>query len=217
MQLSSDTMTILKNFSTINSSLVLREGKMQTTMSSDMTIVVEAEISESLPKKFPIYDLNQFLGNITALSNPELQFSDTHMIMSDDVTSMTFHPCSEAVIVSPPANKSLDIESPVATFDLSKDLITKMMRLGSMNSLPHFSIIGKNSELLAQVHDKSSDSANYAVSKLTSYDGKDFVATFKTENLKLISDDYSVKVRDGAYASFTSKTRTLKYFIALTK
>ena len=54
-----------------------------------------------------------------------------------------------------------------------------------------------------------------ATIKIGDYAGKDFIATFKTENLKLVPDDYDVEVQTGAFAKFENKAGNLKYFIAL--
>jgi hypothetical protein len=40
---------------------------------------------------------------------------------------------------------------------------------------------------------------------------------FKTENLKLIPDDYKVEIKIGGFTCWTNKNATLKYFIALEK
>ena len=45
--------------------------------------------------------------------------------------------------------------------------------------------------------------------------GQDFVASFKTENLKLLPDDYNVEIQAGAFAKFVNVNNNLTYFIAL--
>jgi hypothetical protein len=67
MKFSENTLTVLKNFSNINSGVVLNAGKVQKTMSSERSILLEATLEDDIPQQFGIYDLNQFLGNITTL------------------------------------------------------------------------------------------------------------------------------------------------------
>ena len=49
MKLSEYALTVLKNFSTINSSVILNPGNLQCTMAPDDSIVVEAELEEITP------------------------------------------------------------------------------------------------------------------------------------------------------------------------
>lgn len=214
MKLSEYTLAVLKNFSSINGGVVLEKGSVQKTISPEKSILVEAELEDKIPSKFGIYDLNQFLGNVTTLNNPDLKFSEKYVEMKDDTFNLYYLSCSPELIITPPS-KELTLKNPDVSFDITEAVLTKLLRLASMNSLPNLSVIGKDGELRLQAHEKSNDSSNHASTKIGTYKGKDFTATFKTENLKIIPDDYTVEVKSGAFARFTSKTKKLTYFIAL--
>lgn len=215
MKLSEYSLSVLKNFSSINSGVVLEAGNTQKTISPEKSILVEAELEDSVPSKFGIYDLNQFLGNVTTLNNPDLKFNGKSVTMTDDNFSLFYLSCSPDVVITPP-DKPLTLKDPDVTFELSQAIFSKIIRLASMNNLPNLSVISENGELRLQAHEKSNSSSNYASVKIGPYEGKDFTATFKTENLKIIDDDYKVEVKNGAFAKFTSKTKKkLVYFIAL--
>lgn len=214
MKLSEEALVVLKNFSTVNSGVVLRPGKVQKTISTEKSILVEAELEEITDYEFGIYDLNQFLGNVTTLKNPELTFTDKMVIMDDGTMNLTYFACSPELVITPPA-KDLILSNPEASFDLPNATLTKLLRLASMNSLPNLSFIGKDGELCAKVHEKNNDTSNQAGTVLEAWNGGPFVATFATENLKMIPDDYYVEVKLGAFAKFTSKNKKLVYHIAL--
>ena len=214
MKLSEYTMAVLKNFSTINSGLVLNPGTLQRTMSPEKSVLVEAELDDSMPIKFGIYDLNLFLGNISTLSNPEVTFTKDEGVMSDGTFTLNFKPCSPELIISPP-DKSLSIDEPDAVFDLSSALIAKILRLASMNTLPFLSVSGNAGGLFLQAHDKNNSSANYAKTRMGDWTGTEFNISIKTENVKMIPDDYLVEVKTGKFAKFTSRNRKLVYFVAL--
>ena len=63
MKLSNKTVDVLKNFSTINQNLIIKEGNTLTTMSAMKNIVAKAEVEQTFPKEVAIYDLNEFLGH----------------------------------------------------------------------------------------------------------------------------------------------------------
>ena len=79
MKLSENALNVLKNFASINSGVVLNKGNVLRTISPEKSILVEATVEDDLPVPFVIYDLNQFLGNVTTLKNPELTFTKDHV------------------------------------------------------------------------------------------------------------------------------------------
>jgi hypothetical protein len=214
MKLSENTLSVLKNFSTINSGIVLQKGNVQKTISPEKSILVEAEIEDALPEQFGIYDLNQFLGNVSTLNNPDLTFSENTVLMSDGEITFNYYSCSINLIVSPP-DKELKLKQVDVSFTLTNANLSKLLRLAAMNNLTHLSVVGKNGEIRLQTHEKANDTSNYASFKLNDYTGEDFTASFKVENIKLIPGDYDVEIQLGAFAKFVSKSGKIKYFIAL--
>lgn len=214
MKLSENTLSVLKNFSAINSGLVLQKGNIQKTISPEKSILVEAELEDAIPEQFGIYDLNQFLGNVTTLGNPDLAFSENAVMMNDGDIAFNYYSCSPNLIVSPP-DKELKLKQVDVTFTLTNAILSKLLKLAAMNNLTHLSVVGKNGEIRLQTHEKANDTSNYASFKLNDYNGEDFTASFKVENIKLIAGDYDVEIQLGAFAKFTSKNAKIKYFIAL--
>lgn len=214
MKLSENTLSVLKNFSAINSGLVLQKGNVQKTISPEKSILVEAELEDAIPEQFGIYDLNQFLGNVTTLGNPDLAFDDKAVMMNDGDIAFNYYSCSPNLIVSPP-DKELKLKQVDVSFTLTNAILSKLLKLASMNNLTHLSVVGKNGEIRLQTHEKANDTSNYASFKLNDYDGEDFTASFKVDNIKLIAGDYDVEIQLGAFAKFVSKNAKIKYFIAL--
>jgi hypothetical protein len=216
MKLSQYTLEVMKSFANINPGIVLQPGTKQRTMSPEKSVLVEVDLEDSFSHKFGIYDLVQFLGNITTLNNPDLEFNDKYVMMKDDIFQMYYLSCSPEIIISPP-DKNLTMDNPDVSFVLTNAVLSKSLRLASMNALPNLSIIGKNGELNLQIHDKANDTSNYLDSKISEYSGTDFTATFKIDNFlrKLMPDDYDVDIKHGMFSRLKSKTKNVTYFIAL--
>lgn len=218
MKLSEQTLNVLKNFSTINSGLVIQAGNVQRTMSPARSVLVETVLDDEFPCQLGIYDLNQFLGTVTTLNDPNLEFVKVGemmaIMMTDDTMIMRYSSCSTELIISPP-NKDLLLVEPEVKFDLSEAVVTKLLRMASMNNFPHLSFIAKNNVLSLMVHDKTNEFSDYASIKISDHSGPDMMATFKTENIKIIPDDYHVEVKLGTFSTFTSKTKKNKYFIVV--
>jgi hypothetical protein len=214
MNLSEHTLSVLKNFASINSGVVLKPGKSQKTISAEKSILVEAKLEDDIPSEFGIYDLNQFLGILTTLKNPEVTFGENTVNLNDGELSVTYRGCSSNLIITPP-NKELKLENVTTKFSLSNATLQKLIKVATMISLPNLSVIGKDGSLLLKIHEKANDTSNDGVQKIGDYAGKDFIATFNKDNLKLLPDDYEVEVQVGAFAKFVNVKGNLTYFIAL--
>ena len=214
MKLSENTLAVLKNFASINSGVVLSAGTAQRTISPEKSILVEATIDDDIPTQFGIYDLNQFLGNLTTLRNPELTFSKEGVVLDDGELSFEYRACSANLIITPP-EKELVLKSVDVKFSLPNETLQKLIKVATMNGLPNLSVVGKNGSLLLKIHERANDTSNSGTIQIGEYAGQDFTASFKTDNLKLLPNDYNVEIQKGAFAKFENANNTLKYFIAL--
>jgi hypothetical protein len=215
MKLSDNTLSVLKNFASINSGVVLKPGTVQKTISPEKSILVEATIEDDIPVEVGIYDLNQFLSVITSLKGAELTFNKDQIVVTDDTGFyVTYRGCSSNLIITPP-EKELVLKDITTKFSLANATSQKLIKVATMINLPNLSVIGKDGSLLLKIHERANDTSNDGVQKIGEYAGKDFIATFKTENLKLLADDYNVEVQAGAFAKFINQNNTLTYSIAL--
>lgn len=214
MNLSEHSLSVLKNFASINSGVVLKPGKVQKTISAEKSILVEAKLEDDIPIEFGIYDLNQFLGILTTLKNPDITFGENTVNLNDGELSVTYRGCSSNLIISPP-NKQLKLDNITTKFSLPNATLQKLVKVATMISLPNLSVIGKDGSLLLKIHEKANDTSNDGIQKIGDYAGTDFIATFNKDNLKLLPDDYEVEVQVGAFAKFVNVKGNLTYFIAL--
>ena len=76
MKLSDSTISVLKNFSSINQSIVVAEGNSLRTISMMKNILAEATVEETFPRTFAIYDLNEFLNGLSLHDDYTLDFSN---------------------------------------------------------------------------------------------------------------------------------------------
>ena len=76
MQVSNETIEVLKNFAGINPNIVISPGQKLKTISEAKNIMAEADITEDFPQEFGIYDLNEFLSVLSLVDNPQLDFDE---------------------------------------------------------------------------------------------------------------------------------------------
>ena len=71
MKLDTKTVNVLKNFSTINPSILFKEGCILDTMAPNKGIIAKAVVPSNFPKRFAIYNLSKFLGCMSLINDPD--------------------------------------------------------------------------------------------------------------------------------------------------
>ena len=105
MNLSDNTVNILKNFAGINNSILVKQGNQLRTISVAKNILAEAEIPEDFPRDVAIYDLNQFLNGLSLHQDPDLDFSEeTYLTIREGRRKVKYFFADPQVIIAPPEN-----------------------------------------------------------------------------------------------------------------
>lgn len=218
MKLSSNSIAILKNLSKVNGGVVLKPGQAQRTISPDnKDVLVEATLEDSFPHEFGIYNLDQFLGNLTSLKSPELTFSKDYVLLDDGDVKMRFHGCPTNLIVVP-KDTGLTLDKLAAKFTLTKEMQKKLTNLANTNGFDCFSVTGKSGILSLKVHEKGNDTSNFAqMESVGNFTGNDFESSFSIKNLQLLMDDrdYEVELQEDSFGRFVSLDKKLEYYIAM--
>ena len=213
MKLSSQTINVLKNFSTINQNLVIKEGSSISTMSAMKNIIAKATVEETFPKEFAIYDLNEFLSVISLFSNPELDFKDNFVLITEEGSSKssTYWYSDPSVVTSP--SKEVTMPSAEIKFNLSSDTLSEVQKAAAVIGVPD--MVLESGEL--RVTDKKNDTANsYSTQVVQSNDAAEtYKFWFKVENLKLLPGSYDVQVSAKKISYFKNSNFDIEYFIAL--
>ena len=215
LKLSDKTLSFLKNFSTINQSLLFKQGSRLRTISVMKNILAEATIDEELPKDFGIYDLTQFLNiNTTLFQSPELDFeNDGYVMIREGRQRQRFFFADPSVIVTPP-DKSLELPTEDVSFELKTDQLDRLLKAAAISQLPDLCVVGENGAVKLLVRDKKNDTSNdYSVT--VGETDKTFSFNFKVENIKILPGTYNVVVSSKLLSKFTSTNHDLTYYIAL--
>lgn len=215
MKFSSNTIKILKNFSTINQSLLFREGNTLRTMSVLKNILAEAVIEEEIPKEFAIYDLPQFINGLELHLNAELDFlNDSYVYIKDESGNKTkYYYSSPTVIISPP-DKPMELPSQEICFQIDSVQLLQLKKASSTYRVEDLCAIGDGNTIRLVVKDKENKTSNEYSIDVGSTDSK-FSMNFKVENLKIIPGKYDVVISNKGISKFTNASRNLIYYIAL--
>jgi len=212
MKLSNETVSVLKNFSTINQNLVIKGGNKIATMSAMKNIVANAEVIEDFPQEFAIYDLNEFLSAISLFSKPELEFENDFVMITEEGTSTSLkYWYSDPSVVTTPT-KDITMPECEVKFNLSSDTLSTVTKAAAVIGAPDMALESRS----LKVTDKKNDTANnYALDLDVDSQSDNYKFWFKVENLKLIQGSYDVQVSSKNISHFKNSTGNVEYFIAL--
>jgi len=212
MKLTTETISVLKNFSTINANLMVKSGSSLSTMSAMKNIVAKANVTEEFLSDFAIYDLNEFLSALSLFGKPDLEFNDDFVIITEEGTSKSLkYWFSDPSVVTTPS-KEISMPSTELTFNLSSDTLNEITKAAAVIGVPDMAL----SDGKLMVTDKKNSTAN---AYETSLDVGDVDASyqfwFKVENLKIMPGSYDVEVSSKKISHFTHTKLGVQYWIAL--
>jgi hypothetical protein len=212
MKLSDNTLSVLKNYANINQNLLITAGSTLSTMSVQKNIFAKAEISETFDRDVAIYDLNEFLASVTGMSDPDLDFKDDFILVTNNNgDKLEFYYSDPSVVSSP----TTEITMPDAeiTFTLSNEQLSDIVKMAAI--IGAADMVLENGKLT--VTDKKNKTANNYSKNVNANVSEvvDYKFWFKVENLKLLSGTYDVSISSKKISYFKNQNIDIGYFIAL--
>lgn len=216
MKLSVNTVSVIKNFSSINTGLFFKAGNVLRTVSPYKTVLAEATIDESFPSDFGIFDLNQLLSILSLHKDaPELVISGNNLVIQGlGGRSKITYRCCDATMIKTPPDKSITLPSEDVQFLLSESDLEWTLKTAGVLASPNIAIIGADGALVLKILDAQNDSAHTDTLDLGPHTGANVNFLFKTENWKQVPGNYAVTISVKGVSHFQHQTRKLAYWIA---
>ena len=208
------TIEVLKNFCSINKSIVIKPGNQIATLSINKNILAIADVEEQFESQISIYDLGVFLGGLSLFDQPKIDTTDSNYVTVSDQRgkSKTRFFYADPDIITQPPEKEIAIPSVDVKFRLEAGILQQLQRAAMVYQLPDLCLYGDGTEMSLCVTDKKNDTSNSYSVQVGSTD-TEFCYCFKVENLKLLAGDYNVTISKQNVALFQGSG--IKYFIAL--
>jgi hypothetical protein len=218
MKLNENTLSVLKNFASIQLNLVFNEGKTLKTIADAKNVMSVAELDQEIPQNFGVHDLNEFLSVLSLVDDPELSFKDKFVTISDSTgrSSVKYYFADTSLLTT--ATKDIPMPEAEVRFTLDEGTLNKIRRATSALGHEKMTIAPADGCLKLSVVDPSNATSScFSIDVPGSYDSENFNFVMNISNLKLISGDYDVEISSKLLSKFTNKTSNVKYFIALEK
>jgi hypothetical protein len=214
MRLSKETYNILKNFAAINSNILIQAGNVLKTVSAGKNIYVEAKVTEDFDIDVPIWDLNKFLGIVSMFNNPDLEFHDTHVVITNGRSSVTYYYSEPSLLTVP--TREIKMPAIVTRFDLDEKDLNEILKASSVLQVSDLRMVGADGNFIISVDDSGQSTSNsFEIVIDENYTGKDFEGTINVSEMKFIPGSYSVELTDTIISKFTHKSLNLSYYIAI--
>ena len=217
MKITRATFDILKNFSTINGSILVKEGNSLATISTSKNILAQAEVAETFENEFGIYDLGEFLrvAGDESFIGAEYEFGTDAVVLTKDRAMCRYYYADTSTIVSPP-DKTMVMPDADITFDLSLEDFGAVSNMANVLGKPDLALVSNGDGIIKlSVLDKKDPTSNTFDLEVGNGTNSAFEMYFRTENIKVLRGNYTVTISAEGISHFTNNDIQLEYWIAL--
>lgn len=208
------TLDLLRNFSTINQSMVFRPGNSISTLSVGRKVLARATIEETIPDAFAVYDLTRFFRAIDLFSEPKMRIEDKFVLVTEGPKTLSYIIADADNIVHPSEDAIRQLPSVDVEFDITAKMIKACLKAADVMGQPNIVFEGDGSKVIMSTQNIEKPTNEVYAEDVGKFTGGEepFKIIMKTENLKLIPDDYHVQICFKRIVQFASKDVT--YIVA---
>ena len=211
MKFSERTLTILKSFSTINKSILMKEGNTLRTITPEKTLIASATIPVQLPSEACIYDLSRFLSILSLHTSPDVEFHDKYFVITEG-KQRTRYAFADVSMIHAAPEKTIELPSADVVVDVSWNDLQTVQKAAGVLQFNEVAFVGQDGKCYLKAIDSSSAAADdYGVEIGDTAD--EFKIIIKTDNLKLLPQDYRVTLSSKGISEF--KGEDVTYFVAI--
>jgi hypothetical protein len=209
MKIDVETINVLKNFSKINAGIIIPAGNVIKTLSRLETVKGIATVPTHFPRKFAIYNLDRFIGVLSLFNDPDLEFTDTSVIISDNNRNINYMYADESTLEFDKVNKEIKIPDNYCKFTLTNDIFKDLDKAAGVLSVPDIVIKGDGNNLYLQAADVQNPSSDRYSINIGNTD-KVFSAVYKIENFKFLPKTYDVQISSAGITHYVGEN--IEYF-----
>ena len=211
MKFSERTLTILKSFAGINKSILMKEGSVLKTITPEKTLIAIANIPDEIPSEACIYDMSRFLSILSLYEDPDVEFHDKYFIISEGRRRTKYIYADISMIHTPP-EKEISIPSADVVVDVKWDDLQSVLKASGVLQFSEVAFVGDGGKCYLKAINSTTDNADDYDVEIGETDDT-FKIIIKTDNLKLLPQDYRVTLCSKGISEFRGKDVT--YFVAI--
>lgn len=219
MKLSQETIRILKNFSEINSTILIRRGNNIVTVDASKRILADAKLPENIPNDFAIHDLNSLLTVSSLFENPDFDFKTDKVVIKNNNRSANYCYADPSVVQDAgPLRQKIPTmfkdDSVVQKFTLNEEDLKSLRQAATVMHLPYISFIGDTAGVRIVAQDVTNDSLGNFTVHIADKSSAKFQHNLLLDNLRVLPGSYEVSVSP-TITHFQNTNTPLEYWIVM--
>jgi hypothetical protein len=228
MQLSQNTLNILKNYAGINGNLLIKPGSQLRSVNEKGTILSIANIEETFDHEIAIYDLGEFLNTLALFENPQIVIDaeKQYVTIAGERSKVKYFLASVRVLskkIIDFSEKNFSVSDPKVSFPLTEEDFGKLRKAASTFRFENLSFRSTNgNDISAVVTDQNIASSNsfelnLGTSSIENEIPFEMVVSF--DQMKFIPDDYMCNLyvlpNGSKIAEFIAQNNDVRFFCGL--
>ena len=211
MKFSNETLSVLKSFTAINKSILMKPGNVLKTITPEKTLIAIAEVPDEIPSEACVYDLSRFLSILSLYNDPDVEFGDKYFIISEGKRRTKYVYADISMIHTPP-EKDINIPSEDVVVDVTESDLSSVLKAAGVLQFTEIAFVGESGKCYLKAIDSANDNADDFGVEIGDTDDE-FKVIIKTDNLKLMPMDYEVTICSKGISEF--KGDNVTYFVAI--
>lgn len=215
--LSRKTREVLKNFSTINGSIVIREGSTLKTINVGENLIAQYECEETFPQTFAIYDLNQFLAGMSLFDSPSLEFGNQeYLTIKGNGRSAKYYFSDPEITLKTAPDRKVNFPGADIEFTIQEKDLESLRKASDVYGIPDLQFRStSDGNISLNLCDRENETSNVYTQDTVGESTGDYELMMKMENILLLPGDYEVKISSKLITQWKHKNLNLTYWIAL--
>ena len=215
--LTQQTKEVLNNYSTINGSILIREGSELKTINAGENLISQYDCTEVFPQTFAIYDLNQFLAGLSLFQNPVLEFSNAeYLTIRGDGRSAKYYFSDPEITLKTAPDRKVNFPGADIEFSINVNQLKALRRAANVYSIPDLVFASSaGGTVTLSLCDKENQTSNVYSQEILGDNTGEYELVMKMENVNLVPGDYNVKISSKLITEWKHTSLPLVYYIAL--
>ena len=211
MKFSNETLTVLKSFTQINKSILMKGGNVLKTITPEKTLIAIADIPDEIPSDACVYDLSRFLSILSLYNDPDVEFFDKYFIISEGKRRTKYVYADLSMIHTPP-EKDITIPSADVQVSVTNGDLSSVLKAAGVLQFSEIAFVGEGGKCYLKAIDSANHNADDFGVEIGETDDT-FKIIIKTDNLKLMPLDYEVTLCSKGISEF--KGEGVTYYVAI--
>jgi hypothetical protein len=194
------------------------EGNKIKISSPNRDVIALAEIEESFPRDFGVYDLSEFVNVLNMFEDSDVVVEEQKLVISNDHASVDIMLASSEVLnMRDFLQKKISLPKDAIELKVSETQFNTALKVAKILNLPQVGFLGEKGKLYLTAIDAENTNGKKFKYEIGTTNGSHIIL-FNTGLLNFIPNDYSVRIfmtgegRPGI-SEWTAQNINLKYYV----